>query len=164
MLKILHVEDSALLAEYVKRRCLGRLEVDRVGDLAAAKEKLKNGVFDILLVDLKLPDSNGLQTVKSLSTYNLPIIILTANQDDFDVEELVEAGADDYIIKADLKNIDLVGRIKFIFSRNSVINTKAMGIAAARFNESNNFHKRSSLSFSGINAMKPYLSCSLFAG
>lgn len=163
MLKILHVEDSALLSEYIKQYCFNHLKVENVATLAAAKDKLNRNSFDVLLIDLKSSNSSGLDIVRSLSKYNLPIIVLTVNHENYDIEELVAAGADDYIHGAELKNVDLVERIKFIYSRNFVTNNRAMEIAMARLSKNGVTNKYSNLSFSGISAMKPYLSCSVFA-
>ncbi|MBN0044654.1 response regulator transcription factor [Streptomyces actuosus] len=55
---------------------------------------------DLLLLDLMLPGMNGVQVCRQVrETSSLPIIMLTARGDDFDVVVGLEAGADDYIVK-----------------------------------------------------------------
>lgn len=55
---------------------------------------------DLLLLDLMLPGMNGVQVCRQVREHNqLPIIMLTARGDDFDVVIGLEAGADDYIVK-----------------------------------------------------------------
>lgn len=69
-------------------------------DIAAAKKQIKRNSFDLVILDLNLPDGNGLDFLKELRRSSaVPVIILTANDMETDVVTGLELGADDYITK-----------------------------------------------------------------
>ena len=70
-------------------------------DLHTAREQLLCGIPDLILLDLNLPDGNGIALLKELcKKFNKPaVILLTANDTDEDVVNGLEQGADDYITK-----------------------------------------------------------------
>lgn len=68
-------------------------------NIRAAREQLTLGGAALVLLDINLPDGNGLdflQEIKAASP-SLPVIMLTANDTDMDIVEGLEKGADDYI-------------------------------------------------------------------
>ncbi|MGA1870506.1 MAG: ATP-binding protein [bacterium] len=77
--------------------------VDRLGK---AIEQLKQKHFDVAIVDLALPDSKGINTVKTLITHapSIPIVILTGSRDESLGIEAVHMGAQDYVSKDQLNN------------------------------------------------------------
>jgi two-component system, OmpR family, phosphate regulon response regulator OmpR len=78
-------------------------EVDSAGSLAAGREKLKQGSYDALLLDLMLPDGDGLDFTRELRgqprTRRLPLLMLTARGEPMDRIVGLEIGADDYLPK-----------------------------------------------------------------
>lgn len=70
-------------------------------NLHTAREQLLCQTPDLVLLDLNLPDGNGLELLREirLSSPRLPVILLTANDTDEDVVMGLEQGADDYITK-----------------------------------------------------------------
>lgn len=69
-------------------------------DLAHARQKLAQQTFDLLLLDVNLPDGNGLDFLQEVrSGSSVPVILLTANDTEMDVVVGLEHGADDYITK-----------------------------------------------------------------
>ena len=70
-------------------------------DLKAAKEQLLCGSVSLILLDINLPDGNGLDLLKEIKgkTPDIPVILLTANDTDMDIVDGLERGADDYITK-----------------------------------------------------------------
>ncbi|GAA2437777.1 response regulator transcription factor [Streptomyces mauvecolor] len=75
-------------------------EVLAAGTGEAGLGSLKTFLPDLVLLDLMLPGMNGVQVCRRIrETSQLPIIMLTARGDDFDVVVGLEAGADDYIVK-----------------------------------------------------------------
>ncbi|MBI5396823.1 MAG: response regulator [Verrucomicrobia bacterium] len=84
---------------------LGGCEVVHVEQLADALKKLKQQQFDVALVDLHLPDSWGLDTFLKMHTEfpDLPIILLAAVDDENIARRAMEAGAEDYLLKANLE-------------------------------------------------------------
>lgn len=70
-------------------------------DLKSAREQLACGGASLVLLDVNLPDGNGLSLLGEIkeATPSLPVILLTANDTDMDVVNGLEQGADDYITK-----------------------------------------------------------------
>lgn len=69
-------------------------------DLRSARVELSSSSFDLIILDINLPDGSGLDFLKGLrKNSGLPVIILTANDLETDVVTGLELGADDYITK-----------------------------------------------------------------
>lgn len=65
-----------------------------------AKEKLKEDAFDLILLDVNLPDGNGFDFAKeAMPKYNTPFIFLTAHNLEEEIIKGLQLGADDYIVK-----------------------------------------------------------------
>jgi DNA-binding response OmpR family regulator len=73
--------------------------------------------FDIVILDLNLPDSDGIHILKEIRSFSkTPIIILTVRGNDDDQAKGLEAGADDYIVKP-FRPRDLVARVNAVLRR-----------------------------------------------
>ncbi len=69
-------------------------------DIADAKQQLRNNCFDLVILDVNLPDGSGLDLLAEVRrTLALPVIVLTANDLETDIVTGFELGADDYITK-----------------------------------------------------------------
>ena len=90
------------------------------GSLDEAYEKLNTKKFDLILLDLMLPDGSGLDLCKKIKsnseTEATPIIILTAKDDEVDKVVGFELGADDYVTKP-FSVRELILRVKAILKR-----------------------------------------------
>ncbi len=95
-------------------------EVDTAGSLAAGRDRLKQGVFDALLLDLMLPDGDGLDFTRELRangrTRRLPLLMLTARGEPMDRIVGLEMGADDYLPKP-FEPRELLARVKALLRR-----------------------------------------------
>ena len=100
MNKILLLEDDITLGNGIKMVLKGE-QVTLVNTLKDAREILKNNEFDLLILDINLPDGSGLDLMKEQKNLNseTPIILLTANDMEIDIVSGLELGADDYITK-----------------------------------------------------------------
>ncbi len=104
-IKVLLVEDNPhiarLLQESLEMVASASFDVQLAQRLDEAVEQIRNGAFDVLLLDLSLPDSKGLQTVIRAheAAPHLPIVVLTATDDEMLGMETVRRGAQDYLIK-----------------------------------------------------------------
>ncbi len=117
---LLLVEDSdadRLVVEAMLQRVYGErgLHVSRVADATAACRALcRDGDpdLDLVLLDLTLPDSGGLDTVRRVAedAGNVPIVVLTASDDEALGLACIEAGAQDYLPKGDLR-MPVLGRV-----------------------------------------------------
>ena len=72
---------------------------------------------DIVLLDLGLPDMEGVEVIKKIRTWsNMPIIVISARSEDTDKIEALDAGADDYIPKP-FGMMELIARVKAMLRR-----------------------------------------------
>ena len=111
--------DARLICELLKEAPGDALEVHQVGGLAAALERLRQEEFDVMLLDLGLPDSQGMQTLTRAQETNgvLPIIVLTGLDDQRFALEAVRAGAQDYLVKGRLDSQLLIRTIRHAVER-----------------------------------------------
>ena len=118
MHKILVVEDDTLIVRNLSE--LLRQEGFAVTTASGQKEALQaaeNVSFDLALLDISLLDGNGFSLCKSLKErYQLPVIFLTATDDEASVVMGLDMGADDYIIKP-FRPMEMVSRIKSVLRR-----------------------------------------------
>ena len=104
-MKLLLVEDNPpdarLLRETLKQAPAGAFHVEHVTRLDAALERLRQETFDLVLLDLGLPDSQGMETVTRTRQANpgLPVVVLTGLDDPGVAFDAVHAGAQDYLVK-----------------------------------------------------------------
>lgn|SRR3712207_4382585 len=101
MKQILIIEDDLSLSNGIVLALKGgEFTFIQVQDIHSAWEKVKNITFDLIILDINLPDGNGLNFLKELrKSFSVPVIILTANDLETDVVTGFELGADDYITK-----------------------------------------------------------------
>ncbi|MEG4271745.1 MULTISPECIES: PAS domain S-box protein [unclassified Microcoleus] len=123
-LKILLVEDCAEDAEFIQELLsepqLGHLiDVTNVFRFREAIEILREQIFDVILLDISLPDSPKFNTFFRLQDccINIPIVILTAADDEELAVELIAAGAQDYLVKRQVDSRLLVRTLKCAIAR-----------------------------------------------
>jgi len=100
-MRVLLVEDDAILGKAVRDHVAASHSVDWVTRLDTAREHLDSAVYDLILLDLMLPDGLGVGFLRKLRATGsvTPVIILTALDQISDRIEGLDAGADDYMIK-----------------------------------------------------------------
>lgn len=118
MKKVLLVEDNETIVMGLKYYLEQEgLLVEVAGDLAQARELLKQKVFHLILLDITLPDGNGLEMCKEIKeNKDIPVIFLTAKDEENDVVQGLDLGADDYVIKP-FRNRELLSRIHTVLRR-----------------------------------------------
>ena len=102
MKTILILEDDAALGRGIAMALSGpERAVTQADTVARARETLAGAGFDLLILDINLPDGSGLELLRALrqSGDRTPAILLTANDLELDEVAGLEAGADDYITK-----------------------------------------------------------------
>lgn len=117
--RILVVEDEQALAFGIRDALLhSGYIVEVVHDGDAAIEALKQGNFDLVVLDLMLPGRSGLEVLRELrrERHELRVVVLTALADESNVVQGFELGADDYMAKP-FSPRELVARIKAQFRR-----------------------------------------------
>ncbi len=118
-MKILIIEDEKDIGIFLKNN------LQRSNFIVDLKENGENGLFaartnpyDLIILDLNLPDDNGLNICKKLrlEQNQTPILILTVNSDIITKVELLNSGADDYLTKP-FSVSELIARIRAILRR-----------------------------------------------
>jgi len=113
-------DDARLTAMVVDYLQANGFEVATAASLAAGRDSLRHGVFDALLLDLMLPDGDGLDLTRELRadarTRRLPLLMLTARGEPPDRIVGLEVGADDYLSKP-FEPRELLARVKALLRR-----------------------------------------------
>jgi two-component system, OmpR family, phosphate regulon response regulator OmpR len=119
--RILLIDDDTRLTTMVGDYLRGNgYEVDTAGTLAAGRERLRHESFELLVLDLMLPDGDGLDLTRELRsdtrTRRLPLLMLTARGEPTDRIVGLEIGADDYLPKP-FEPRELLARVKALLRR-----------------------------------------------
>jgi signal transduction histidine kinase len=135
-LTVLLVEDSPDDAEALRislREDPDKFTLVHRETLQAGIERLAGGGIDIVLLDLSLPDSHGRQTVHRAiaAAPDVPVVVLTGLDDERVGNEAVQAGAQDYLVKATFDAHALVRTIQYAIERHKMRQREAA--AAARW-------------------------------
>lgn len=102
------LEDSDMVQEILHR-----------SRLADAVDLLKGRKVDVVLLDLRLPDETGIDTLKTVRAANerVPIVVLTGNEDEELAISCIDAGAQDYLFKRELRRVPLQRTIGYAITR-----------------------------------------------
>ncbi len=119
--RLLLIDDDARLTDMVGGYLRHNgFEVDTAGSLAAGRDRLQHAPYDALLLDLMLPDGDGLDFTRELRgqprTRRLPLLMLTARGEPMDRIVGLEIGADDYLPKP-FEPRELLARVKALLRR-----------------------------------------------
>jgi DNA-binding response OmpR family regulator len=131
-MRVLIVEDDdAIATPLAKGLEREGLDVDRVETGADALLRSLDGVFDVVLLDLGLPDVDGFDVCRELrARSDVPIIVVTARSEEVDRVVGLELGADDYIVKP-FGFRELVARIRAVSRRRAPRAEAASGESTA---------------------------------
>src|SRR5260370_17930642 len=134
-IEVLNFEDDPADALSVER-ALGKVflmnfEVTTVQRLEDGLRWLREKTFDVALVDLKLPDAHGMQAFERLcvAAPQLPLIVLTGNQDDRLAVQILRQGAQDYLLKHEATGPLLAKAIRYGIERHRIrfeLNSRAL--------------------------------------
>jgi two-component system cell cycle response regulator len=121
--KILLIEDNPadvrFLREVFQEMTESHFELDHCGTLSEATKYLENGKPDIALVDLGLPDSMGLEAIRRISAAapDIPMVVLTALNDESAAMKSLEEGAQDYLVKGSIDAATLSRALRYAMQR-----------------------------------------------
>jgi len=122
-LKVLLVEDSASDADFLQEHLLDvgfeRFEVTHVERLEDALARLRKHDFDVVLLDLSLPDSSGVDTLvrTQRDAPDVPLVVLTGLTDQAMAIEAVRHGVQDYLIKGQTDERQIARAIRYAIER-----------------------------------------------
>jgi two-component system, sensor histidine kinase and response regulator len=125
-IKILLIEDNPGDARLVRETLVSArsasFEVESLDRLASGVERLRRAGIDVVLLDLSLPDSQGMETIARLHTEapDIPIIALSGMDDQSIIQDAVKQGAEDYLVKGAFSTDILVRSIHYAIDRRRV--------------------------------------------
>lgn len=111
--------DAYIIKQLLKFASSLNFHVTHCSRLSLGIEQLNEKQFDVILLDLGLPDSQGFETISQMIeiTHNIPIIVLTTeNDEDFSLE-VVQKGAQDYLVKTEISTEILTRAIRYSLER-----------------------------------------------
>ena len=116
MIRILVLEDDVNIAKMIQATVyLGGYEAEICHDGEEGLEKMEQGNFDLILLDVMLPGMDGFEIIKK-RTVDTPVIFITAKQDVNDKVTGLKLGAEDYIVKP-FEAMELLARIEVVLRR-----------------------------------------------
>ena len=140
-IRVLIVDDDQVDAELAVRAlrmsqdCM--FEVETASELQQAHALLDSQAFDIMLLDLGLFESQGIETLKNFRAKNkmIPLIVLSGLEDEDFAIEVLEHDAQDYIFKSDITSQSLAKSIRYVISRQQSLLENRRLVASLRENE-----------------------------
>ena len=117
--KIFLLEDDAYLRDGLSEMLSGQgYAVKAAETISQARGIIASGVFDLIILDVMLPDGSGLDLCASLraSGVTSPILFLTACDDEINIVKGLDSGADDYVTKP-FKLLELMSRVRALIRR-----------------------------------------------
>ena len=122
--RILLIEDDPddvwVMRNLLGDRWDGPFELIQVELLSVGIDRCNEGQFDVILLDLSLPDSQGLETFFAMHAHagDVPIVVLSGYNDEATAVKAVQAGAQDYLVKGQVDDNLLVRSIRYAIERN----------------------------------------------
>ena len=130
--RILLVEDNpgdARLLRYTLQEAESlRFDLVHASRLSEALEQVAGAAFDVVLLDLSLPDGHGMETVTRMlgAAPSVPIIVLTGLADETVAVQAVQAGAQDYLVKGTVEGGTLARAIRYAMERKRLETERAL--------------------------------------
>jgi len=114
--------DILLLKESIADISMGRIKLDCVDRLSRGLIQLSGQNYDIILLDLNLPDSQGLDTLNTTIKRfpKIPVVVLSGLADDAITIEAVRRGAQDYLVKGEISGPLLMRVVRYAIERKQV--------------------------------------------
>jgi PAS domain S-box-containing protein len=126
-IRVLQVDDDEIDVLLVKRTLAkspgtAKFTVDSAVNLSGGVDRLRNNEYDIVLLDLGLPDSSGVETVRKVNEVKsgIPIVVLTGLEDEEVGLAAIKSGASDYLVKGPLLETSLVRTLLYAIERKRV--------------------------------------------
>ena len=113
--------DARLMREIFKEAERDPVSLECVGTLALAEEMLASREFDLIVLDVGLPDAQGLEGVRRINTAapSVPLVVLTGLDDEHLAAQALQEGAQDYLIKGEIEPRGLLRALRYAVERKS---------------------------------------------
>ena len=125
--RVLLVEDNPIdamrIRQLLARSRRVRFEVESTATLGVAQERVLSGEFNLVLLDLDLPDSLGLETFSAMATVapQVPVVVLARPADEAQAAAAIPLGAQDVVLKTQLCTDGLVRTIRAALDRHRLV-------------------------------------------
>ncbi|MEZ5562867.1 MAG: EAL domain-containing protein [Gammaproteobacteria bacterium] len=122
-MKLLLVEDNQadveFLAASLRRQRASDVEMVNVQSLGSATERLAGEKFDIVLLDLHLPDASGLECIDAIQAIDneIPIVVLSGQDDEEFAVSILNKGAQDYLVKWEGQGRTILRSVRYAIER-----------------------------------------------
>ena len=119
-MRILTIEDDPVVARVIERRLVkDGLAVELASDAAGALARLRTNVYDLLILDVTLPDLDGFSVCQRVRAMGVmaPIVMISTRRRVADRVRGLDAGADDYVMKP-FAGSELAARVRALLRRN----------------------------------------------
>src|SRR6185503_18422351 len=122
-IQVLLIEDNldlaGLLAQMLAATAGPLFELSSVAQLSEGAERLATGDIDLVILDLTLPDSSGLGSLSRIHQQRpeVPIVVLTALNDEQIALRALQEGAQDYLLKEEINAAMLVRALRYAIER-----------------------------------------------
>lgn len=136
---LLHVEDdvsdATLVADLLFHASKDNYHIVRVGKFAEALERIRQDPVDVIVLDLRLPDSTGIETLRLVrkAVESTPIVVLTGSDDEQIALDCLEEGAQDYLSKSELRGSNLRRAVGCAIARVKDAQLKELRMALERY-------------------------------
>ncbi len=132
-IKVIIIDDHTLFREGLQR-LLVRHEIDVVSSVSNGEDGIKSIKKlepDIVLLDLRMPNVNGIDVLKNIREHNksLPVVMLTTSDDEKDLIEALRNGASGYLLK-DMEPDDLVVALRDVLKGETIVAPNLVQILA----------------------------------
>ncbi len=114
--------DARLIREMLAEATADQCKISHVERISDALERLTGGGFDVVLLDLSLPDDSGLEIVERIrnGAPAVPIVVLTGNNDQTLALRAVQTGAQDYLVKGEVQGHSIARVIRYAVERERI--------------------------------------------
>ena len=139
-IRVLLVESDAVEASRLRgllQTTLAKgLEITEIRDLEAALSRLRDQPFDVVLLDLDLPDSGGLDTLgrAKAAAAAVPMIVLSDEQDDDSAIQALRLGAQDFLVKSEINSRVILRSLRHAVERHRLLSELRDARQRAHFN------------------------------
>jgi DNA-binding response OmpR family regulator len=122
-IKVLMIEDNMAdgiyVSEIIKEESWVNIQIEQAFRLSSGIDKLKKNHYDVVLLDLTLPDGSGIHTVEKFfsEVTDVPVVIMTGLEDEKLGIKAVQMGAQDYLVKLQIDGRTLVRAIVYAIAR-----------------------------------------------
>lgn len=136
LIRIIVVDDHAVLREGIRYLCLAASDIKLVGEAANGKDALKlcdDLQPDVALIDLMMPDMDGIATIKAIRVQypEIKILVLTSFNTDALIHQALEEGANGYILK-NASTEDIINAIRLTYKGMSILSSDVSDIISSK--------------------------------